>query len=102
MPSAVATFKHDIKDRAKLNRQVHLAVDNIVDEFGGSSLKFKEGDDIVDFSFSIAGVKLTGEVLLFGDYIEVKVKLPLIGIAMKGMVIESLNKLVPPYLEEQY
>lgn len=100
MPSAVATFKHDIKDRAKLNRQVHLAIDTIVDEFGGSSLKFKEGNEIVDFSFSIASVKLTGEVLLFGDYIEVKVKLPLIGIAMKGVVIESLNKLVPPYLEE--
>ena len=101
MPTAVAKFSHDINDRAKLASRVRIALQELVeDEFLGSSLKFKEGKNIVYFNFSIGSFKLSGEILLKEKDVEVKLKLPLIGIAMKSIVIERLEDLVPKYLKD--
>ena len=101
MPTAVAKFSHDINDRAKLASRVRIALQELVeDEFLGSSLKFKEGKNIVYFNFSIVSFKLSGEILLTEKDVEVKLKLPLIGIAMKSIVIERLEDLVPKYLKD--
>ena len=100
MPTAVAKFSHDINDRAKLASRVRIALQELVeDEFLGSDLKFKEGKNIVYFNFSIGSFKLSGEILLTEKDVEVKLKLPLIGIAMKSIVIERLEDLVPKYLK---
>tara|TARA_Y100000361_G_C11055424_1_gene287617 strand:+ start:156 stop:461 length:306 start_codon:yes stop_codon:yes gene_type:complete len=101
MPTAVAKFSHDINDRAKLASRVRIALQELVeDEFLGSGLKFKEGKNIVYFNFSIGSFKLSGEILLTEKDVEVKLKLPLIGIAMKSIVIERLEDLVPKYLKD--
>ena len=101
MPTAVAKFSHDISDRAKLASRVRIALQELVeDEFLGSSLKFKEGINIVYFNFSIGSFKLSGEILLTEKDVEVKLRLPLIGIAMKSIVVEKLEDLVPKYLKD--
>ena len=101
MPTAVAKFSHDINDRAKLASRVRIALQELVeDEFLGSGLQFKEGKNIVYFNFSIGSFKLSGEILLTEKDVEVKLKLPLIGIAMKSIVIERLEDLVPKYLKD--
>jgi hypothetical protein len=101
MPSAVAILKHGIKDRANLKHRVRLAIEEIaIDEFGGSNLQFKEGKNAVSFNFSMAGLRLSGEVLLTENRVEAKIRLPLIGVSMQGMVIETLYKLIPKYLSE--
>ena len=101
MPTAVAKFSHDINDRAKLASRVRIALQELVeDEFLGSGLKFKVGKNIVYFNFSIGSFKLSGEILLTEKDVEVKLKLPLIGIAMKSIVIERLEDLVPKYLKD--
>tara|TARA_B100000700_G_scaffold195735_1_gene215444 strand:- start:24086 stop:24391 length:306 start_codon:yes stop_codon:yes gene_type:complete len=101
MPTAVVKFSHDINDRAKLASRVRIALEELVeDEFLGSDLQFKEGKNIVYFNFSIGGFKLSGEILLAEKDVEARLKLPLIGIAMKSIVIEKLEELVPKYLKD--